>query len=85
MIVGDRDHSKSDKHRNVITFMRSPLAIAYQVLLTSITAFVRYLADKRTHRYTDINTHTHTHTADHNACSASINQSINQEFLKWPK
>jgi len=45
-------HPKSVQHQNLITSRGSPRAYAYQVSLTSSSAFVTYLADSRTHRHT---------------------------------
>jgi len=49
-------HPESNQYQSLITSRGLPLAYAYHVWSTSITAFVSYLA----HRRTDTQTHTHT-------------------------
>jgi len=48
-------HLTFDQHQKLTTSRRPPLAHAYQVWLTAITAFITYLTDKG---HTDTLTHT---------------------------
>jgi len=66
-------HSESDQHLNLTTSRRSPLARAYQVWSTSMTAFVSHLADDG-----------HADTRDHNICFARDAQVIKSNRILFP-
>jgi len=70
-----------DQHQNLTTFRGSPLAHAYFVWSTSSSAFMSYLAHRRTDRRTDRQTHRHTERSQYTCCSFIL--CCNQIYLIW--